>query len=139
MVVSMEILTYCSLFVFMKHQEYYCFIKLQNALYEFPNGFWWTDSSIRWFGTDDLQPKVYGPISDGGRSPYTLIDYTGHSIYAATNPGVCALSARAVRKNILGAYKYFPVDVNKLKTVGMWGGGFVFAVRAKISIEVVRW
>ena len=53
--------------------------------------FWWADSSIRW-ATGNLT-YVYDAIDHGTIATLMLIDFTGHSIYSATNPGTHTLNA----------------------------------------------
>ncbi|CAJ0609009.1 unnamed protein product [Cylicocyclus nassatus] len=60
------------------------------------------------------------------KSPYLLHSFSGHGIYAATDPSL---------------YTYFPVSLEELRKpkAKMFEAGLVYAVRLKETIELMKW
>ena len=88
---------------------------------KYPQGFWWADTSVRWRDTDIEQLyRTFVTLS----KPIVAFDFTGHSIFAATNPLM---------------YKYLPADEEELKKTRMWGATLVLISRNAKSVETLRW
>nr|CDJ92299.1 Protein of unknown function DUF1647 domain containing protein [Haemonchus contortus] len=80
----------------------------------------WNSSS----GWDTVQWTAN--INECKKSTYLLHSFTGHGIYAATDPAL---------------YSYFPVSIEELKKpkAKMYEAGLVFAVRTRETENILKW
>jgi len=85
------------------------------------------DTSVKWRakGTTDKVETLYNSIRAGKRFELQLFDYTSHTNFAATNPGM---------------FDYIPEEEAFLKQTPMYGANAILLFGTKrIRHEVLRW